>query len=123
MGWDESKVPDPQAEDTFLASKLDWTEREASPHRELWDFTKALIAFRAARPEFANPWLESRDIEARADEELFIVRTSTLSLVANFSADERTVDVSATRLLFASGGGELEDGTVTLPAHTLVVVE
>lgn len=123
MGWDESKVPDPQAEDTFLASKLDWTEREASPHRELWDFTKALIAFRAARPEFANPWRESRDIEARADEELFIVRTSTLSLVANFSADERTVDVSATRLLFASGGGELEDGTVTLPAHTLVVVE
>lgn len=123
MGWDESKVPDPQARDTFLASKLDWSERERSPHRETWEFTKALIAFRSSHAELTNPWRESRDVEAHAEEGLFIVRMPTLTLLANFTVEERRVEVDASRVLFSTGGGELSGGGVTLSAHTLVIVE
>ena len=42
-------VPDPQAESTFAASKLDHELAEDEPHRTLLRFYKALLAFRSGR--------------------------------------------------------------------------
>ena len=44
------EVPDPQAAETFERSKLDWSEMTRSPHAELLDWHRRLIALRAARP-------------------------------------------------------------------------
>jgi maltooligosyltrehalose trehalohydrolase len=43
---DTSKIPDPTEEETFLRSKLDWSERERSPHREVLADTTHLLALR-----------------------------------------------------------------------------
>lgn len=39
-------VPDPQAEETFRRSKLDWTERERDPHARRLALTRDLLALR-----------------------------------------------------------------------------
>jgi malto-oligosyltrehalose trehalohydrolase len=41
------KIPDPTKIETFLASRLDWSERERTPHRETLAFYQALLAIRA----------------------------------------------------------------------------
>jgi maltooligosyltrehalose trehalohydrolase len=40
-------IPDPNALSTFLASKLQWSEREASPHRERLALMRKLLSLRA----------------------------------------------------------------------------
>jgi maltooligosyltrehalose trehalohydrolase len=41
------QIPDPNADSTFERSKLDWSERQRSPHREWLDFIRHLLALRA----------------------------------------------------------------------------
>ena len=43
---DTSKIPDPTERATFEASKLDWSERDRSPHREVLAETTRLLALR-----------------------------------------------------------------------------
>jgi maltooligosyltrehalose trehalohydrolase len=43
---DTSKIPDPTEAETFAASKLDWSERERSPHREVLAETTRLLGLR-----------------------------------------------------------------------------
>ena len=45
FGW-QGDVPDPQDEATFLRSKLDYTVRDAEPHRTLWQLYQSLITIR-----------------------------------------------------------------------------
>ncbi len=40
------RIPDPNAESSFAASKLRWAERHAAPHRERLDFIRELLALR-----------------------------------------------------------------------------
>ncbi|MGZ3418696.1 MAG: malto-oligosyltrehalose trehalohydrolase [Polyangiales bacterium] len=44
-------IPDPQAKETFLASKIDWTEASGSPGREVLALHRSLLALRAKLPE------------------------------------------------------------------------
>ncbi|MEO7208834.1 MAG: malto-oligosyltrehalose trehalohydrolase [Steroidobacteraceae bacterium] len=41
-----ARIPDPNAESSFTASKLRWQERHVSPHRERLDFIRELLALR-----------------------------------------------------------------------------
>ena len=45
FGWGE-EVADPQADETFHRSKLDWGKQECSPHRELRTFYRDLLHLR-----------------------------------------------------------------------------
>ena len=44
------RIPDPQAESTFRASKLRWEERDAAPHAALLQLHRELLALRASAP-------------------------------------------------------------------------
>jgi maltooligosyltrehalose trehalohydrolase len=52
-----ARIPDPNAESSFTASKLNWQERHASPHRERLDFIRELLALRR---HYLAPHLSSR---------------------------------------------------------------
>ena len=49
FGWGD-EVPDPQAEDTFGRSKLDWGKSRQSPHRELRALYRDLLRLRQMEP-------------------------------------------------------------------------
>jgi maltooligosyltrehalose trehalohydrolase len=36
FGWDSDKIPDTQADETFLRSKLDGTEFDKPPHADMY---------------------------------------------------------------------------------------
>jgi maltooligosyltrehalose trehalohydrolase len=49
------RMPDPQAETTFAASVLRWSERDESPHRQTLALYRACLQLRAREPVFQNP--------------------------------------------------------------------
>ncbi|MEX2230149.1 MAG: malto-oligosyltrehalose trehalohydrolase [Dehalococcoidia bacterium] len=44
------RIPDPQAEETFQRSRLDWTERDREPHASTLRLHRALLSLRRAEP-------------------------------------------------------------------------
>jgi len=46
------KIPDPQAPDTFLRSRLNWGELDRDPHRRTLALYKTLLALRRSEPAF-----------------------------------------------------------------------
>lgn len=44
------RIPDPQAETTFQASKLNWAEREQPYHQGVWQLYQDLLALRQSEP-------------------------------------------------------------------------
>jgi maltooligosyltrehalose trehalohydrolase len=50
FGWAPEDVPDPQAEETFLRSKLRWEEVREGEHAEMLDWYRRLIALRHQEP-------------------------------------------------------------------------
>jgi maltooligosyltrehalose trehalohydrolase len=57
-GWRRSEVPDPQAESTFQASKLDWTELDQEPSRRLRRWYADLIRIRRELADLGDPRLD-----------------------------------------------------------------
>ena len=61
-GADSVTVPNPQDDETFLASKLDWAEVESEEYASFFDFTKQLIALRKQIADFASGDLSGSEI-------------------------------------------------------------
>lgn len=53
----QARIPDPNAESTFLASKLHWEERDAQPHTAWLAEVRQLLALRQRR---LAPWLSAQ---------------------------------------------------------------
>ena len=49
------RIPDPTAEETFAAAKLDWEDIERAPHAGWLDWYRRVLAIRARRDRAASP--------------------------------------------------------------------
>lgn len=84
--------PDPQEEDTFLKSRLQWEKREEGKHKVMLEFYKQLIAYRGNIPALKN--LDKRNLEAdfiKDKKIIFLHRwysDSKIFCMMNFSAKE-----------------------------------
>ncbi len=82
-GWGRSAVPDPQDKETFLRSKLDWTQQDREPYRSLLSWYRSLLTLRRARPELTDPRLDQ--VRADYDERArwLLVSRGPLRIAAN----------------------------------------
>src|SRR5262249_3959777 len=58
------KIPDPQAESTFLASRLNWQEKEREPHASVLRLHQALLHLRKTEPALRSSTRECFAAEA-----------------------------------------------------------
>jgi maltooligosyltrehalose trehalohydrolase len=65
-------IPDPQARETFAASKLLWEERAAGDHGRVLALYRELIAMRRADPVLGHP--SRADLRAEARGDVLVVR-------------------------------------------------
>lgn len=118
-----ARIPDPNALATFTACKLDWNERNASPHRERLALIGLLLALR-------HQWLvprlahQRRGGTHRVDGDVLRVDWalgdgSSWRMLANFSAVAVTVVASAGQTVYAS----LVEGGQVLPGGVRVSLE
>ncbi len=132
-GWGRAEIPDPQDKETFLRSKLDWTQQDREPYLSLLSWYKSLLALRRARPELTDPRLDR--VRADYDEEArwLLVTRGSLRVAANLgtapvelpltSAPSASEDRSATLLLTSTPDITIESGTILLPPASFAVAE
>ena len=125
-GWDAaSVVPDPNAESTFLDSKLDWSEPDREPHAALLRIYRELIALRRARPELADPWLDRLRVEVHEAARTVVLHRGRLRVAVNLSDRPTAValDGPVCEVLLASAEPTVADAELVLPGESFAVVE
>ena len=123
MGWDPDSVPDPQDPATFARSKLDWNELAEPAHARLFSLYRELIALRRELPGLTDPAFGSVSCEFDDAAKWFRMDRPGVSVVINFSTGPLQVPAPAGQVLLAtSGKPEVSSGSVTLPAHSAVVL-
>ncbi|MDJ1115485.1 malto-oligosyltrehalose trehalohydrolase [Microbacterium dauci] len=92
MGWDESIVPHPNDPETFLRSKLDWSEPTAGDHATLLDLYRRLAQLRRERPELTDPGPGGRDAEVvDGPGRRYVLHRGDARVFVNLSAEPWTV--------------------------------
>ncbi|MBA3268437.1 MAG: DUF3459 domain-containing protein, partial [Acidimicrobiia bacterium] len=120
FGWDPADVPDPQDEQTFLRSKLDWDEAGRSHHAELLAWHRDLIRLRHDVPALAGgvEGVSGVDVRWDGDARWLVVERGPVSVVCNLGEAEQAVplDSAAADLLTDDGRA------VVVPPETVVVL-
>jgi maltooligosyltrehalose trehalohydrolase len=125
-GWDTEDVPDPQSEQTFLASKLDWDEPARPGHAEQLAWTRALLALRRARPELSDGRRDRVEVSYDEQARWVVVRRGDVAVVCNLGPARQQVPVPGTpaAVLLASADGCTTAGdAVSLDAESVAVLE
>jgi maltooligosyltrehalose trehalohydrolase len=133
FGWAAADVPDPQDKETFLRSKLDWSQPSRAPYEPMLDWYRSLLALRRSRPELTDPRLDQVRVEYSEDDRWLVVHRGTLRIAANL-ADipveipvEAPVDAGpaglASILLASDPDISLISGRLTLPPASFAVTE
>lgn len=98
----KGSLPDPQNEDTFRRSKLDWEKREQGKHQKLLNWHQALIQLRRTHAVLQN--FNKADVKAQTLEQdgLVLMRQShdqsqNLICLFNFSEEELSHTLPNTR--------------------------
>ena len=102
-------IPDPNAEDTFERSRLDWTDRDRAPHAARLSYVRELLALRTRRivpliPQIA-PGSGRYSTEASVlDVQWTTTRGATLELSANLAGDVSRATRSNAGVFFRTPG-------------------
>ncbi len=70
------RIPDPQAEETFLRSQLSWDERQLEPHRGILNLYRELLALRRTHPALRDRTRRGFQVAALGDGALALKRTA-----------------------------------------------
>ncbi|MFC0675408.1 malto-oligosyltrehalose trehalohydrolase [Brachybacterium hainanense] len=73
MGWGDA-VPDPQAESTARASRLDWAEARRGAHARMREWYRTLLRLRRAEPALHGAELRDTRCEVLAEETILLRR-------------------------------------------------
>jgi maltooligosyltrehalose trehalohydrolase len=124
MGWDPALVPDPQAEETFRRSKLDWSELESGSHARVLAAYQRLAELRRALPQLTDPSFASVSCTADERRRVFTMRRGDLLIAINFGDEpaELLVEGELELLFRTPARPTLSDGRLELPRHAGVLL-
>jgi maltooligosyltrehalose trehalohydrolase len=117
------QVPDPQDEETYRRSILDWSEIHHPPHAEMLAWYRALLRLRATSPDLrADGADDTAAVHDAAGGWLRIRRGRALVLV---NVSDRSTDVPLDGHLvdvaLSNGDASVVDGSVALAAWSVAV--
>jgi maltooligosyltrehalose trehalohydrolase len=90
FAW-QGEPPDPQAEETFLRSKLNWELKKAGHHQVLWKWYQTLIRLRKTQPALQHLERDGVEVELFSGAGLALHRrhgSQSLLALFNFSPDQ-----------------------------------
>jgi maltooligosyltrehalose trehalohydrolase len=125
-GWGEADIPDPQDKETFLRSKLDWTQPDREPYRSLHGWYRALLALRRARPELTNPRLDLVRVGYDEEARWLLVCRGSLRIAACLGSAPVEIPVaagSATLLAVSAPDITADSGRISLPPASFAVID
>jgi maltooligosyltrehalose trehalohydrolase len=126
FGWDPDDIPDPQAPDTFIRSKLDWSEIAREPHSELLQWHRDLIRLRRQSPELTDGRLDRVNVKFDEHARWLTMQRGAIELVINFAQHGQKLPLSNAencRLLLASRSDiTIKSRLVEMPPESVAIV-
>ena len=124
FGWRAEDVPDPQDPATFERSRLRWEELDTSPHREMLDWHRRLIAVRRAVPGLRDG--RRPEVRWEPGSSAFVVERTGVGVAANLGREPAEVVLGGDlRQILLASPADLsvgEDGSLRLPPMSVVIV-
>jgi maltooligosyltrehalose trehalohydrolase len=120
-GWDADDIPDPQDPQTFLRSKLDWSEVGVGSHARLYGVYRELIALRRNEADLDDPWLEHLVIDYDEDQRWIVMRRGRLAICCNLGVAAVTVPFAGELVLAWDSPRVGADNTV-LEGHSFAIL-
>jgi maltooligosyltrehalose trehalohydrolase len=124
FGWKPGDTADPQARETFEKSKLNWSEIEREPHRELFEWHRQLIQLRRAESALNDGRMDC--VKTRFDEvaRWLILERGNISVVCNLANGSQQIplQMKGKRILLASQSNvKIDKEGVILPPESVVI--
>lgn len=116
MNWDLDAVPDPQSPETFIGSKVAWSELEDPDHQGLLGWYRLLISLRRRHPAFTSPEFAG----VITHDTCMVAQRSDAVLAVNLDSETVTIPISG-ELAASWGDVTVEDG-LRLGAHSVAVL-
>jgi maltooligosyltrehalose trehalohydrolase len=126
FGWDPADVPDPQARETFLRSKLDWSELDAPAHRDLLEWHRELLALRRAEPVLTDGRREEVHVRFDETQRWLVLERGPITVACNLGPERQSLALSAGahHILLTSGPGcFVRAAHVELPADAVAILK
>jgi maltooligosyltrehalose trehalohydrolase len=125
FGWEPDQVPDPQAPETFVRSKLDWSELTREPHSALLRWHRELIRLRKQTPELTDGRMDRIDLKFDEGARWLTMTRGPLIVIINFAGQAQGVpliNAGSRKLLIASHSDVVVDsGSAQMPAESVVI--
>lgn len=124
FGWDPAVIPDPEKQQTFEASKLNWNELPDSPHSEMLSWYRSLIELRHSRACLNNGEPGNTTAEFSEEQKWFSMRRGSIVLVCNLGERCQSVPVPEDSELLVASRPEVlvEANAITLPPDSVAVL-
>jgi maltooligosyltrehalose trehalohydrolase len=124
FGWAPESIPDPEAIETFVRSKLKWDEANAGEHADILDWYRQLINLRREYPVLTNGEPGHTSVTYSEKEKWLSMERGDITVSCNLGDTERTFSVpEGGRVVLGSRGIPLVlDGAVMLPPNTIAVI-
>jgi maltooligosyltrehalose trehalohydrolase len=124
FGWTPDQIPDPQDEQTFLQSKLNWAEVTEQPHRSLLQWHKDLISLRRTQSQLTDGNLNAVNVRFDEQAQWLVLERGNLRVACNLGQAPVNVEVGeGSRILLASDDSiALTGASVTLGPDSVAVM-
>ena len=121
-----SEVPDPQDQNTFERSKLDWNEPEHGTHREILEWYRQLVALRRCSPDFHDGKLDPDAVTFDEAKRWICISRGRAVVACNLSPISQHVPVADARELRISlasrSGVRLDAAGIDLPPVSVAIL-
>jgi len=124
FGWDPADIPDPQAQETYERSKLNWGERNAGPHAEMLEWYRKLIALRRSTPDLLDGDLSRVEVRFSESGQWLRMKRGVCTVVFSLAKEPVEVDVGpGVRLVLQSDSRiRLHDSHLVLAPDSVAVL-
>jgi maltooligosyltrehalose trehalohydrolase len=113
---DWTSIPDPEAEQTFLSSKLDWNELQQEKHAEMLHWYRSLIQLRRDHEDLRDGRLDQVYVHFDSAAQWLWMQRGNMHMLFNFGESSVAVEADALEIVLASDAAiRFSDGMAYLP--------
>ena len=124
FGFDGDDIADPEKEETFLRSKLDWTETQQGHHAEMHDWFRSLIRLRRSSQSLNDGDKDHVEIHYDEGRRWLSMRRGLVTTLCNLGDTTADFDVPEDARLELSTVQDhaIANGTISLPPDTFSIL-
>jgi len=126
FGWDPDRIPDPQTEESFLRSRLDWEESLKSPHREILQWYRRLIDLRRSLPVLSDARMEQICVHVNEEARWLTMSRGSVLVACNLADARQRIPCSALEgkhvSVCSEQGAVIMDNEIVLPGNAVAIL-